>query len=78
MHLVAALAGLSNQAQGSISGVPGIQPEAGRFVKVFQEDGGAERDRTVDPLLAKQVLSQLSYSPMSPAQEARDRSGGPG
>ena len=26
--------------------------------------GGAERDRTVDPLLAKQVLSQLSYSPM--------------
>ena len=26
-------------------------------------DGGAERDRTADPLLAKQVLSQLSYSP---------------
>ncbi len=26
--------------------------------------GGAERDRTVDPLLAKQVLSQLSYSPV--------------
>jgi hypothetical protein len=28
-----------------------------------QIDGGAERDRTADPLLAKQVLSQLSYSP---------------
>lgn len=28
-------------------------------------DGGAERDRTVDPLLAKQVLSQLSYSPIA-------------
>ena len=27
------------------------------------EDGGAERDRTADPLLAKQMLSQLSYSP---------------
>ena len=27
--------------------------------------GGAERDRTVDPLLAKQVLSQLSYSPLT-------------
>ena len=27
--------------------------------------GGAERDRTADPLLAKQVLSQLSYSPTS-------------
>ena len=27
------------------------------------EDGGADRDRTDDPLLAKQMLSQLSYSP---------------
>jgi hypothetical protein len=26
-------------------------------------DGGAGRDRTDDPLLAKQVLSQLSYGP---------------
>ena len=26
-------------------------------------DGGASRDRTDDPLLAKQVLSQLSYGP---------------
>ena len=28
-----------------------------------QSFGGADRDRTGDPLLAKQVLSQLSYSP---------------
>ena len=28
------------------------------------EPGGADRDRTGDPLLAKQVLSQLSYSPL--------------
>src|SRR5258707_14773338 len=27
--------------------------------------GGADRDRTDEPLLAKQVLSQLSYSPGS-------------
>ena len=26
--------------------------------------GGAEEDRTPDPLLAKQVFSQLSYSPL--------------
>ena len=26
--------------------------------------GGAGRDRTDDPLLAKQVLSQLSYGPV--------------
>ena len=31
---------------------------------LLAEVGGAERDRTADPLLAKQVLSQLSYSPM--------------
>ena len=27
--------------------------------------GGARRDRTDDPLLAKQVLSQLSYGPIN-------------
>ena len=27
--------------------------------------GGDKRDRTADPLLAKQVLSQLSYTPFS-------------
>ena len=27
--------------------------------------GGDERDRTDDPLLAKQVLSQLSYTPVA-------------
>ena len=26
-------------------------------------DGGGKRDRTADPLLAKQMLSQLSYTP---------------
>jgi hypothetical protein len=31
----------------------------------FAADGGADRARTDDPLLAKQVLSQLSYSPGS-------------
>ena len=30
----------------------------------FLKSGGAEEDRTPDPLLAKQVLSQLSYSPL--------------
>ena len=29
-----------------------------------KNNGGAERDRTADPLLAKQALSQLSYSPI--------------
>ena len=34
-----------------------------RRVLVAGKDGGADRDRTDDPLLAKQMLSQLSYSP---------------
>jgi hypothetical protein len=29
--------------------------------------GGRDRDRTGDPLLAKQVLSQLSYTPTAVA-----------
>jgi hypothetical protein len=32
--------------------------------------GGAKRARTADPLLAKQVLFQLSYSPRSPPPAA--------
>ena len=35
---------------------------AHRFLCVY---GGDERDRTDDPLLAKQVLSQLSYTPIT-------------
>ena len=31
---------------------------------IVPETGGASRDRTDDPLLAKQVLSQLSYGPV--------------
>ena len=33
--------------------------------------GGGERDRTDDPLLAKQVLSQLSYAPMPEDTESK-------
>ena len=46
---------------------------------LVREDGGAERDRTVDPLLAKQVLSQLSYSPTDASIPTGNRKdGGPG
>ena len=31
----------------------------------MHDAGGADWNRTSDPLLAKQVLSQLSYSPIS-------------
>ena len=33
-------------------------------VSLSLHPGGDERDRTDDPLLAKQVLSQLSYTPV--------------
>ena len=46
--------------------------------------GGGERDRTDDPLLAKQVLSQLSYTPKTcidakgDEQKLRCKGGGSG
>ena len=38
-------------------------PSRGMFCQCVRNFGGGERDRTDDPLLAKQVLSQLSYTP---------------
>ena len=32
-------------------------------MQLIEKIGGPDRDRTGDPLLAKQVLSQLSYTP---------------
>ena len=40
-----------------------IREELNKFV--LNKFGGDKRDRTADPLLAKQVLSQLSYTPIS-------------
>ena len=37
-------------------------------IAIPQVFGGARRDRTADPLLAKQVLSQLSYGPFESEQ----------
>ena len=42
------------------------------------EDGGAERDRTADLMLAKHALSQLSYSPTLPPERADSLFGDPG
>jgi hypothetical protein len=51
------------QRPPAIIGRP-VRSAAQRRDSVRTEYGGAERDRTADPLLAKQVLSQLSYSPI--------------
>ena len=39
---------------------------------------GGDRTRTDDPLLAKQVLSQLSYTPRTTRKPSRQNNGGPG
>ena len=39
-------------------------PKAANSIKTKEKFGGRGRDRTGDPLLAKQVLSQLSYTPI--------------
>ena len=38
----------------------------------FPTRGGDEEDRTPDPLLAKQVLSQLSYTPAVEGQSLQN------
>ena len=43
---------LDDQTQRTVLG--------GQIIPVSEDDGGAYRDRTDDPLLAKQMLSQLS------------------
>jgi len=40
------------------------------FPRRFRQSGGDVRIRTADPLHAKQVLYQLSYTPTRPAQAA--------
>ena len=54
-------------------GTSGLEPPTSRLSGVRSNHlsyapfsfGGDEEDRTPDPLRAKQVLSQLSYSPIS-------------
>ena len=43
----------------------------GTILYLIQGSGGDEEDRTPDPLLARQVLSQLSYTPISFSQGIR-------
>ena len=49
----------------AISGVTGRRVQPLRYASV---NGGRNRARTCDPLLVRQVLSQLSYSPMAPSR----------
>jgi hypothetical protein len=42
----------------------GLNPLDSSLITHHRNPGGAERDRTDDLLLAKQALSQLSYSPL--------------
>jgi hypothetical protein len=82
---IAPSGGLSIPAQGSTSEKPrsSTSNSVCRFtidLPYREEDGGADRDRTDDILLAKQALSQLSYSPIVNQYNliGRDKGGGPG
>ena len=46
------------------SGVDVRRQAGGTKRSLLRRSGGDERDRTADPLLAKQVLSRLSYTPI--------------
>ena len=43
--------------------VTNAHPDADKFSQVAEDIGGPEGARTPDPLVANQVLSQLSYRP---------------
>ena len=58
-----------NQSTSKASRSLGPGKQALRCTASPMARNGAERDRTADPLLAKQVLSQLSYSPGSSNSE---------
>jgi hypothetical protein len=63
-----ALAAEAARARSKVSSLPLPRGRRGlTFERQDTEVGGADRDRTDDPLLAKQVLSQLSYSPRTAA-----------
>ena len=53
--------------QGSEEASTHRRPDLLLVPRISAGSGGADRDRTGDPLLAKQVLSQLSYGPVSRA-----------
>ena len=58
--------------QGTLVGSSGFEPPTSRLSGVRSNhlsyapisSGGDEEDRTPDPLRARQVLSQLSYTPI--------------
>ena len=66
---------LTAGARGSLSFCCGDRRASGggTLFRLDRGVGGADRARTDDPLLAKQVLSQLSYSPIRPAPLAELR-----
>ena len=65
-HLLVGLSGLeppTSRLSGVRSNRLSYKPIWLRLQVSLLAFGGDKRDRTVDPLLAKQVLSQLSYTP---------------
>ena len=64
------------QDSRNLVGSSGLEPPTSRLSGVRSNHlsyepifGGDKRDRTADPLLAKQVLSQLSYTPVYLGQD---------
>ena len=55
---------LPNNGDKKNKTVEGLGDGDTNFLGSKVNSGGAEEARTPDPLLAKQVLSQLSYSPL--------------
>ena len=68
---ISCLHGISVNLLKEVVGQSGLEPPTSRLSVVCSNQlsywptvGGDNRDRTDDPLLARQVLSQLSYTPI--------------
>jgi hypothetical protein len=57
-----------SHSRGSLQSGPKLRDwsrdESGKYFAIREKVGGRDRARTGDPLLAKQMLSQLSYTPI--------------
>jgi hypothetical protein len=68
------VSGIGHQGSDNVRPLkPALFMFLGKGQSTCQSAGGADRDRTGDPLLAKQVLSQLSYGPKVRCQIAEAR-----
>ena len=68
---------IRNGLEPSTSSVAGWHSNQLNYRTAIKKNGGRYRARTYDPLLVRQMLSQLSYTPMCPFYSFGQTNGDP-